>query len=274
MITGQHEVNITDLIQERLGNSIYTTILAQYSGIPEQLLQWYVNGRPVGPSNTIFHVKYDGLNSYLKFKHDVNQTYGTFMLKVNGTKWKDTLKLPHPQQISNIFGSSKNIVNKLVTKIVNGNILSDVKATSNSPTSDQFQSLNKDNPTNRKYLPDKIRLGQDKQKIKPKSHFVHQDSIFSSQTYLAPNKKDSDRKFLKKVIRLGQNRKEENEWTHLPARAKFLEKNIHKKFVQGSNILQILQSDLSELKQNLLRQIPKIFYGQLKNIVEVIENGT
>ncbi len=126
-----------------------------------------------------------------------------------------------------------------------------------------------------KYLPDKIRLGQDKkQKIKPKSHFVHQDSIFSSQTNLAPNKKDSDRKFLKKVIRLGQNRKEENEWTHLPARAKFLEKNIHKKFVQGSNILQILQSDLSELKQNLLRQIPKIFYGQLKNIVEVIENGT
>ncbi len=267
IITGQHEVNITDLIQERLGNSIYTTILAQYSGIPEQLLQWYVNGRPVGPSNTIFHIKYDGLNTYLKFKHGVNQTYGTFMLKVNGTKWKDTLKLPHPQQISHLFGSSKNIVNKLVTKIVNGNILSDVKATPNSQsdTSDQFQSLNKHNPTNRKYLPDKIHLGLDKkQKIKPKSHFVHQDSIFSSQTNLAPNKKDSDRKFLKELIRLGQNRKEEstvNEWTHLPARAKSVEKNIHKKFVQGSNILQTLQSDFSELKQNLLRQILKFFYS-------------
>ncbi len=257
IITGQHEVNITDLIQERLGNSIYTTILAQYSGIPEQLLQWYVNGRPVGPSNTIFHIKYDGLNTYLKFKHGVNQTYGTFMLKVNGTKWKDTLKLPHPQQISHLFGSSKNIVNKLVTKIVNGNILSDVKATPNSQsdTSDQFQSLNKHNPTNRKYLPDKIHLGQHKkQKIKPKSHFVHQDSILSSQTNLAPNKKDSDRNFLKEVIRLGQNRKEEStvkEWTHLPARAKSLETNIHKKFVQGSNIIQTLQSDFSELKQNL-----------------------
>ncbi len=258
MITGQHEVNITDLIQERLGKSIYTTILAQYAGIPERLLQWYVNGRPVGPSNTIFHVKNDGLNSYLRFKHDDNQTYGTFMLKVNGTKWKDTLKLPHPQQISHLFGSSKNIINKLVSKIVNGNILSDVKATPNSQSdmSDQFQSLNKQNPTNRKYLPGIIRLEQDKkQKIKPKSHLVHQDSIFSSRTNLAPNKKDSDRKFLKEVIRLGQNRKEEStvsEWTRLPARAKSLEKNIHKKFVQGSNILQTLQSDFSELEHQVI----------------------
>ncbi len=257
-ITGQHEVNITDLIQEKLGNSFYTTILAQYAGIPERLLQWYVNGRPVGPSNTIFHVKNDGLNSYLRFKQDDNQTYGTFMLKVNGTKWKDTLKLPHPQQISNLFESSKHNILKLVTKIVNGNILSDVKATPNSQsdTSDQFKSLTKQNPTNRKYLPGIIRLGQDKkQKIKQNSHYVRQDSIFSSRTNLAPDKKDSDRKFLKEVIRLRQNRKEEstvNEWTRLPAHAKSLEKNIHKKFVQGSNILQTLQSDFSELKQKVI----------------------
>ncbi len=255
MITGQHEVNITDLIQERLGNSLYTTILAQYAGIPERLLQWYVNGKPVGPSNTIFHVKHDGLNSYLRFKHDDNQTYGTFMLKVNGTKWKDTLKLPHPQQISHLFGSSKNIL-KLVTKIVNGNIRADVKATPNSQSdmSDQFQSLNRQNPTNRKYLPDIIHLGQDKkQKIKPKSHLVRPDSTFSSRTNLAPIKKDRDRTFLKEVIE--QNRKEEstvNEWTRLPAHAKSLEKNIHKKFVQGSNILQTLQSDFSELKQKVI----------------------
>ncbi len=168
------------------------------------------------------------------------------MLKVNGTKWKDTLMLPHHQQISNLFESSKHNILKLVTKIVNGNILSDVKATPNSQsdTSDQFKSLKKQNPTNRKYLPGIIRLGQDKkQKIKPKSHYVRQDSIFSSRTNLAPDKKDSDRKFLKEVIRLRQNRKEEstvNEWTRLPAHAKSLEKNVHKKFVQGSNILQTL----------------------------------
>ncbi len=265
IITGQHEVNITDLIQERLGNSFYTTILAQYAGIPERLLQWYVNGKPVGPSNTIFHVKKDGLNSYLRFKQDDNQTYGTFMLKVNGTKWKDTLKLPHPQQISNLFESSKNIL-KLVTKIVNGNILSDVKATPNSQsdTSDQFQSLKKQNPTNRKYLPGIIRLGQDKiQKIKPKSHYVRQDSIFSSRTNLEPDKKDSDRKFLKEVIRLRQNRKEEstvNESTCPPAHAISLEKKIHKKFVQGSNILQTLQSDFSELKQKVISTNYSLIY--------------
>ncbi len=85
-------MNITDLIQERLGSSIYTTILAQYAGLPEKLLQWYVNGSPVGPSNTIFNVKSDGLNSYLRFKHDDNQTYGTFMLKVNGTNYEGYVK--------------------------------------------------------------------------------------------------------------------------------------------------------------------------------------
>ncbi len=68
IITGKHEVNITDLIQERLGNSIYTTVLAQYAGISERLLQWYINGKPVGSSNTVFNVKYDGLNSYLRSK--------------------------------------------------------------------------------------------------------------------------------------------------------------------------------------------------------------
>ncbi len=71
-------MNITDPIQERLGSSIYTTVLAQYAGFPERLLQWYVNGRPIGPENTVFNVKYNGLNSYLRFKHDVNQTYGAF----------------------------------------------------------------------------------------------------------------------------------------------------------------------------------------------------
>ncbi len=86
-----------------MGNSIYTTVLAQYAGIPERLLQWYVNGKPVDPSSTVFNVEYDGLNSYLRFKHDVNHTYGTFMLEVNGTKWKDTLKIPHHQQMVQIM---------------------------------------------------------------------------------------------------------------------------------------------------------------------------
>ncbi len=184
IITGKHEVNITDLIQERLGNSIYTTVLAQYAGIPERLLQWYINGKPVGSSNTVFNVKYDGLNSYLRFKHDVNQTYGTFMLKVNGTKWKDTLKIPHHQQISSFLGSSKN----LLKTIVNGKILSDVKSTPDSEfhtSVNPFRSHNKHKPTNNKFLPGIIRLGQDKKrKTKPKGHYGHQDSIFSPQTNL------------------------------------------------------------------------------------------
>ena len=58
----------------------------QYYNVPEQLLQWYVNGQPVVSSSTIFHVNQNGLNTYMTFKNNVNQTYGTFMLKVNGTK--------------------------------------------------------------------------------------------------------------------------------------------------------------------------------------------
>ncbi len=237
-----------------MGNSIYTTILAQYTGFPEKLLQWYVNGRPVGPT-TVFDVKSDGLNSYLRFKHDVNQTYGTFMLKVNGTKWKDTLKLSHPQQISSILESTKNSVKKVVTKISHGSILSDVTAYPD-PQSDtsvnEYLSHNAYKSTSRKFRPEVIRLGQDKtQKPKPKSHYVRQNSIFSSQANLAPNKdNNSDRKFLKEVIHLGQNRKQENtvnEWSHLPAHAKSLEKNTHKTIVQGKSILQTLSPDLSEL---------------------------
>ncbi len=143
LIPDKFEVNITDLIQERLGSSIYTTILAQYAGLPEKLLQWYVNGRPVGPSNTIFNVKSDGLNSYLRFKHDDNQTYGTFMLKVNGTDMKDTLNIPNLQEISSLLGSSRSFLNKIVAKVVNGNLLSDVKAipdTQTDTSSNEFLS--------------------------------------------------------------------------------------------------------------------------------------
>ncbi len=172
-------MNITDLIQERLGSSIYTTILAQYAGIPERLLQWYGNGRPVGPTNNVFNVKYDGLNSYLRFKHDVNQTYGTFMLKVNGTKVKDILKLPHPQQIPNLLGSPKAFINKVVTKVINGNILSDLKTSKSDASPNQFLSQNHYNPTSTKLRPKKI---HDKtQQTKLKDHYVRQDSTFSSQ---------------------------------------------------------------------------------------------
>ncbi len=162
LIPDKFEVNITDLIQERLGNSIYTTILAQYSGLPEKLLQWYVNGRPVGPSNTIYNVKSDGLNSYLRFKHDDNQTYGTFMLKVNGSNMKDTLNIPNLQEISNLLGSSRSFLKKIVTKVVNGNLLSDIKAipdTQTDTSSNKFLSQNNYKSGNRKFLPGIIRLG-------------------------------------------------------------------------------------------------------------------
>ena len=167
-----------------------------------------MNERPVGPTNTVFNVKYDGLNSYLRFKHDVNQ----IMLKVNGTKWKDMLKLPSAQQTPSLFGSSKAFVNKMVTKVGNGNILSDVKTTTDSLSDmyvHRFLSHDKHKPTNRKFRPEIIHLGQDrKQTVSPKGHYVPQNSILSSQNNLVPdNNKESGRKFLKEVIRLGQNRR-------------------------------------------------------------------
>ncbi len=163
LIPDKFEVNITDLIQERLGSSIYTTILAQYAGLPEKLLQWYVNGRPVGPSNTIYNVKSDGLNSYLRFKHDDNQTYGTFMLKVNGTNMKDTLNIPNLQETSSLLGSSRSFLKKIVTKVVNGNLLSDIKAipdTQTDTSSNEFLSQSNYKTTSRKFLPGIIRLGE------------------------------------------------------------------------------------------------------------------
>ncbi len=52
---------------------------------------------------------------------------------MNGTKWKDTLNLPLPQQMSVYFGSSKAFIKKIVTtQVVNENVLFDVKNTTNS----------------------------------------------------------------------------------------------------------------------------------------------
>ncbi len=124
----------------------------------------------------MFDVKYDGLNTYLRYKHDDNQTYGTFMLKVDGIKWKDILNIPQSKQISSLIGSSKTFLTKIITKEVNGRLLSDIKSTpfSKSDTlSNEFSSLTNYKPTNRKFLPETIRLGQDK---KQKSK---QDSISS-----------------------------------------------------------------------------------------------
>ncbi len=162
------------------------------------------------------------------------------MLKVNGTKWKDTLKIPHHQLISSFFGSSKNLLNT----IVNGKILSDGKATYNSQfhtSINQFLSRNKHKPTNNKFLPGIIRLGQDKKRIpKPKGHYGPQNSIFSPQTNLeASNKKDNNRKILKEAIHSEHNRNQQStidEWTHLPVHSKSIEQNIDKKCVQRTTI--------------------------------------
>ena len=250
------EVNITDLIQEKFGTSIYTTILAQYVGFPERLLQWYVNGRPVGQTNTVFSVKYDGLNSYLRFKHNVNETYGTFMLKVDGTKWKDILKLPNLQQLSSVFGSSKAFVNKLVTKVVNGNLLSNVKTITDSQSdtsANQFLSHDKHRPTNKKFRPEVIRLGQDRKlKAHTKSLYIHQDSMFSSQTNLPPSTNiDRDSKFLKEVIRLGENWKQKGTNTnlkHQPTHDLSHDKNTREQGVLDDHIQSTPPQDLSEFK--------------------------
>ncbi len=86
------------------------------------------------------------------------------MLKVNGTKWKDVLNMPQSKQISSLIGSSKTFLTKIVTKVVNGHLLSDIKSTpfSKSDTlSNEFSSQTNYKPTNRKFLPKTIRLGQD-----------------------------------------------------------------------------------------------------------------
>ncbi len=194
-------MNITELVQEKLGNSIYTTILAQYAGFPEQLLQWYVNEKPVGSGNTMFHVNYDGLNTYLRFKHDVNETFGTFMLKVNGTNWKDTLNLPNAQKF---FASSKSFFSKIVSKVLNGNIHSGVKAIPDSQSdtsSTSFLSRNR---------PKVVGLGEErKQQTKSPSHYAKQDSMDSSGTGLFLNKNEhTNRLFIREMIRLGENRKQ------------------------------------------------------------------
>ncbi len=277
-------MNITELVQEKFGNSIYTTILAQYAGFPEQLLQWYINGKPVGSGNTMFHVNYDGLNTYLKFKHNVNETLGTFMLKVNGTKWKDTLNLPNAQKL---FDSSKSFLTKIVSKVVNGNILYDLKDIPDSkpdkPTSRKYRpeivlqgqdrrqqtkpQSHHDSPnsvfssetnlplskikSNRKFLPGVIRLSQDrKQRANTPSHYVSQDSILSSETDLPLDKnKKTNRKFLPGVIRLGQDRKQRSkvkEWTHLPVHKSHM-KNIGTSSLQDGTFSSVIPSALSEL---------------------------
>ncbi len=75
------------------------------------------------------------------------------LLKVNGTKVEDILKLPHPQQISNLIESSKPFVNKIVTKVVNGNILSDMKTSQSDTSPNQFLSQNNYKPTSTKHRP-------------------------------------------------------------------------------------------------------------------------
>lgn len=109
----EREVNITDVLQKHVGNSIYTTILAKYAAVPENLLQWYLNQQPVG-SNTVFDVQYDGLNALLRFKHDENQTLGTFMLKVNGTNLIDRVKLPRLPKMSGTESPVKSLFSQIM----------------------------------------------------------------------------------------------------------------------------------------------------------------
>ncbi len=241
LITDKFEVNITELVQEKLGNSIYTTILAQYAGFPEQLLQWYVNGKPVGSGNTMFHVNYDGLNTYLRFKHDVNETFGTFMLKVNGTNWKDTLNLPNAKKF---FASSKSFFSKIVTKVVNGNTLYDLKDIPDSKS---------DKPTNRKYRPERVLQGQDRrQQTMPRSPHDSPNSFFSSKRNLPLSKNKSNRKFLPEVIRLGQDKKQRtNTPSHLVNRDSILssESNLplDTSSIQDGTFSSVIPSALSEL---------------------------
>ena len=107
------------------------------------------------------------------------------MLKVNGMKWKDILNIPQSKQFSSLIGSSKTFLTKIVAKVVNGHLLSDIKSTpfSKSDTlSNEISSQNNYKTTNRKFIPKTVHLGQDK---KPKSmqrgQYVSQDSISSPQ---------------------------------------------------------------------------------------------
>ncbi len=125
-----------------MGNSIYTTILARYTSFSEHLLQWYANGRPVRPVNTVLDVKYDGLNTYLRNKHDVAKV-------VNGHQLSDIK--------SNPFSKSDTLSNEI-------------------------SSQNNYKTTNRKFIPKTVHLGQDKKpKSMQRGQYVSQDSISSPQ---------------------------------------------------------------------------------------------
>ncbi len=107
------------------------------------------------------------------------------MLKVNGMKWKDILNIPQSKQFSSLIGSSKTFLTKIVAKVVNGHLLSDIKSTpfSKSDTlSNEIASQNNYKTTKRKFIPKTVRLGQDKkQKSKQRGHYASQDSISSPQ---------------------------------------------------------------------------------------------
>ena len=108
-----HEVNITEVIQKQVGNSMYTSILAKYASVPEKLLQWYLEQQPIR-ANTIYKVKNDGLNSVLTFRHTPNQTFGTFTLKVNGTDLMDSIKLPSANKMSSIVNPAQSLLKKVM----------------------------------------------------------------------------------------------------------------------------------------------------------------
>ncbi len=85
------------------------------------------------------------------------------MLKVNGTNMKDTLNIPNLHETSSLLGSSRSFLNKIVTKVVNGNLLSDIKAipdTQTDTSSNEFLSQNTYKPSNRKFLPGIFSLGE------------------------------------------------------------------------------------------------------------------
>ncbi len=76
---------------------------------------------------------------------------------------KDTLNIPNLQEISSLLGSSRSFLNKIVTKVVNGNLLSDIKAipdTQTDTSSNEFLSQSNYKRTSRKFLPGIIRLGE------------------------------------------------------------------------------------------------------------------
>ena len=85
------EVDIVGVYYHDHPNDFYTIIHGVYSMGPRDVLNWYFNGVPIGPSGPYYSVEIDGLNSILQIKGVADRLYGIYTLKIEGTSIGDNI---------------------------------------------------------------------------------------------------------------------------------------------------------------------------------------